>query len=46
MVETIDKWEKEFEIDIRIMLTGITVKVPDSFNIHKRLVLTPQGLIK
>lgn len=22
MVETLDKWEKEFEIDIRIMLTG------------------------
>ena len=25
MVETLDKWEKEFEIDIRIMLTGITL---------------------
>lgn len=22
VVETLDKWEKEFEIDIRIMLTG------------------------
>ena len=22
MVETLDKWEKEFEIEIRLMLTG------------------------
>ena len=29
VVETLDKWEKEFEIDIRVMLTGITVKLPD-----------------
>ena len=26
VVETLDKWEKEWEIDIRVMLTGISAQ--------------------